>query len=281
MEKFPKMHKEEYEDLLKSKEEKDFKEAKEIFGDDFLGPEAVENAFGIKPEEIPEIPFSKEDLKRAKELGQQLIFYVDKTPDGKPLTGKKLFKITNGKKSDNKRLFWDNIGWFKNEDFFNKETPKQGWKLVSKETIPDLTRNHLEQTEAVISYLKDRIFKDEQLPDKYQKAIDEFNSKKNELKELFDSDRKKLTATKELVNLEITNLTRETPIEIIYRLTLNERENKIRLLPNTYSWTSRQSSHNGRLVSIGCFDSTGMDVNGYGPIITSDIPYGVSFSRSF
>ena len=259
-----------------AQETSDFQEAKEILGKDFLGPEAIKSAFGVEMEEIPEIPFSKEELEKAKELNQQLVLYADKAPDGKPLTGEKLLELTDNKTSDGRNLFYD-TDWYKNEDFFTKEVPRAGWKLVSKETIPDSTsKKYVEQTETIVSYLKGKVFKDQPLPEEYQKAINEFNAKKQELVKLLNSNWQK--AAEELENLEITKLTRETPIEVLYRLALNERENKKRLLPN-YSWTFRRSS-NGKLVYVGDFDSDGVIVNGSGPGFSSGI-LGVSFSRSF
>src|SRR3989304_293049 len=67
-------------------------QAKEIFGNDFLGREAVKKAFGIDipKAEIPAIPFSREDLERARELGQFLILRYNKAPDGQPLSMKKM-----------------------------------------------------------------------------------------------------------------------------------------------------------------------------------------------
>ena len=256
-------------------ESRKFEEAEEILGEDFLGPDAVKSAFNIEMEEIPEIPFTKEELERAKELNQQLILYVDKTPDGKPLTGEKLLELTDNKTADGKKLL--SPDWYKKEDFFTKEAPRAGWKLISKETIPDSTsKNYVEQTEEIVSYLEGKVFKGESLPEEYQKAVDEFNAKKKELKKLTNSNWQKAAA--ELENIEITKLTRETPIEVLYRLALNERENKKRLLGN-YTWTPRRSSIGG-LVRVGDFDSHGVDVRNYEPDDSGD-DLGVSFSRSF
>lgn len=261
----------------KSVERQEFKEAKEILGEDFLGPEAVKGAFGIEFKEIPEIPFSKEDLERAKELNQQLVFYADKAPDGQFLTGEKLFELTGNKTSDSKKLFYD-TNWYKNEDFFTKEKPKDGWKLVAKEVISgSADKNYLQQTETIVDYLKNDVFKNKPLPEEYQKAIDGFESKKQEIKKLLGSDWEK--AAEELEKLEITKLTRETPVEAFYRLILNEKENKNRLLPDKYTWTSRRSS-DGRLVSVGDFASSGVLVNGHRPDDSRGF-LGVSFSRSF
>lgn len=251
-------------------------EAREILGKDFLGPESVKNAFGVELESIPPIQFTKEDLERAKELNQQLVLYVDKTKDGKPFTGKELFDLTNNKTSDGKKLFYD-TDWYKNEKFFTKETPRVGWKLASKEIIPGSTsKNYLEQTETIISHLKNEVFKDRELPKEYQEAVDEFESKKSDIAKLINSDWK--SAADKLGNLQITKLTRESPIESFYRLALNEKTNKERLLDNRYTWTLGCYS-DGKFVNVGNFDDDGASVRGDAPGSRGD-RLGVSFSRS-
>src|SRR3989344_7705133 len=58
----------------------------EILGkENVFGSADVEKTWGVKVE-APPIPLSKEDLERAKELGQMLMLRIDKTEDGKPLT---------------------------------------------------------------------------------------------------------------------------------------------------------------------------------------------------
>ena len=49
----------------------------------FLGPEAIKAAFGVElsPEEIPPIKFTKEQLERARDLGQFLVLRLDKVKD--------------------------------------------------------------------------------------------------------------------------------------------------------------------------------------------------------
>ena len=64
----------------------EFQEAKELFGEDLLGPEEIEKTWGFRPDEIPEIPFSREELERAKEMGQMLLLRVEQTEDGKPMS---------------------------------------------------------------------------------------------------------------------------------------------------------------------------------------------------
>ena len=64
----------------------EFQEARELLGEDLIGPEEIEKTWGVRPEEIPDIPFSREELERAKEMGQMLLLRVDRTEDGKPMS---------------------------------------------------------------------------------------------------------------------------------------------------------------------------------------------------
>ncbi|MFA5942823.1 MAG: AAA family ATPase, partial [Candidatus Paceibacterota bacterium] len=113
------------------------KNAKEILGKkDVLGIEEIENTFGIKvrAEDVPNIPFSKEDLEKAKELGQFLILRVDKAKDGTGLSMKKMHDLLAEEfKKDGHGKILVSIDWYKEEEFFTKETPKLSWALTSKE----------------------------------------------------------------------------------------------------------------------------------------------------
>lgn len=70
-------------------------QAQEIMGDQFLGPAAVERTFGfeLKPEDIPEIPYTKEQLEQAKKLGERLVLRIHQDNKGKPLTFKRIEEI--------------------------------------------------------------------------------------------------------------------------------------------------------------------------------------------
>lgn len=257
-------------------------QAIEILGTkEVFGPEDLINIWGIElaPEEIPEIPFGKEDLERAKELNQYLILRADKTPDGKPLT---IFAMDDLKNEEFEKAFGGKIlyskddKWKMESDFYTKETPSFSWSLTSKEVIPDSTsNNYLEQTEILVSYIKKEVFKEDVLPEEYQEAITEFESKKEEIQKLMKSDWKK--AAKELGNLKITQLTRQTPAEVFFDGISYFLKNKKKLLEYIYTWTSRRNS-DGRLVYVGGAASDGASVYGDSP----DDPHsslGVSFSR--
>jgi len=132
--------------------------AKEILGkENVFDHEAIKVAFGaeniqINLEQIPNVPFSEEELERAKELGQFLILRVDKTADGQSLTMERMNKLLADEFKETgkgKILFkTDDSGnieanaWYKNEDFFLEEIPKLSWALVTKEVIPNSLNNN-------------------------------------------------------------------------------------------------------------------------------------------
>lgn len=85
----------------------------------------------------PVIPFSREDLLKAKEQNEILILCLDGI-DGKPLTMRHLNELVQ-KEYDKKDLgkFIYDTEWYEKEDFYCKETMQFGWKLISRECIPD------------------------------------------------------------------------------------------------------------------------------------------------
>ena len=221
------------------------KNAKEILGKkDVLGIEEIENTFGIKvrAEDVPNIPFSKEDLEKAKELGQFLILRVDKAKDGTGLSMKKMHDLLAEEfKKDGHGKILVSIDWYKEEEFFTKETPKLSWALTSKEVIPDSTsKNYLQQTESIIDYIKEKVFKGGALPKEYQDAIREFAEQKEKISKLMKDDWQE--AAKILEELRITKLTRKSPSETVYDFIAYFKTNKERLLENMYTWTSRRAS---------------------------------------
>lgn len=272
-------------DLVFSRETSDlsFEEVEHLLGKDFFGPKAIEKIFGIKPETVPDIPFSKEELERAKELGQQLVFYTDvmagEAGSSGPVTLKNL-KQKFTKSHDDKKVFYDQ-DWYNNEDFFKKEKPRTGWRLTSKDLLPGSTsKSYLEQTDVLVEHLETQVFKGVELPKPYKDAIAEFKRKRAEIEPLAKSgtDSEWKRGSRMLADLAITKLVRELPVEAMYRLILNDQARKDKPLPSTYTWTASRGS-GGRLVYVGVFDGTGAAVDGNGPDNRSG-RLGVSFSRS-
>lgn len=266
--------------------------AKEIMGNrEVMGPDEVEKAFGIKlkPESIPPIPFSKEELKRAKELGQFLVLRADSAPDGKPLTMRKIYEITTPKLDDKgKGKVLYEVSWYGEQDFYTGgkdkkpvdfSMPKFGWALTTKDFMPNSTsKNYLQQTEEIAKYLEAEVFKGKAVPKEFKEAIDELNSKKAQLKKLLDEgDRSKYEP--EISKLKLNKLTRQNPSEVLYDILIYFQNNDERLLGNKYAWTHATDSGGGR-VSLGDFVSLGVDVDcDSDDRSVSDL--GVVFSRKF
>jgi hypothetical protein len=247
--------------------------AKGLFtpGTDAFGSDEITKALGMTLEQAPPIPFSEQELRRARELDQYLILQVDTAKDAKPLT----MKSMHNEFGDGKLLY--DMGWYKKEPFFTEDAPAPGWKLVSREVIPGSAgEDYLTQTQAIADYLANEVYKGEELPDEYQAAVDEFAGRKDELEELVRKDWEK--AAKELADLKLNRLFREKPVEALYGLILQHEINRERLLGNMWTWTNQRSS-DGYLVYVGGCGSYGAGVRGDQP----DGSYsrrGVRFFRS-
>jgi len=117
--------------------------AKEILGNNFLGPDEVFKVFGVKVK-IDEFPFTKNDLNEFKKLDLVLLLQIDKDPKGKPLTMDNImFMMDNhfsnhiqiehmeGPEADRKQLNIIHSPF----DYENKEVPKLGWRVISKNVL--------------------------------------------------------------------------------------------------------------------------------------------------
>jgi hypothetical protein len=271
------------EGLSPTKEGIDREEAREILGENFFGPDEIEKVFAANIETVPDIPFSREELERAKELGQQLILQVDAMTNAKkkhvPLTLESL-KQRFTKAHDDKPI-WYEQDWYNNEDLFKKEKPRTGWRLTSKDLVPGSTsKSYLEQTDVLIEHLQQQVFKGMKLPKQYEDAIAEFKLKRSGIEPLAKSgtDAEWRQGSQMLVDLAITKLTRELSVEVMYRLILNDQTLKDKPLPSTYTWTASLGP-GGTLVHVGFFGEKGVR----GLRSHPDTRYGtlgVSFSRS-
>ncbi len=264
----------------KTYSERQLKEAIEVLGiENVFGPQAVENTFGTKIDikDIPPIPFSKADLEQAKELNQFLVLRVDKAPDGTPLTMEKMNEIMEPKfKNDGKGKVLFNTDWYKNEPFYTTETPTLRWSLVSKEVLPDSTdKNYIDQTQVIVDFLRNDLFKDQEVPELFKSAITEFETKKADLTKRITFEWRKVAD--ELENLKITILTRQTPTEAIYDTLIRFNSTNTRHLPDRYAWT-RGCSSGGSFVALGNAGAGGASVGRWHPEHVSG-SLGVLFVR--
>ena len=255
--------------------------AKEIMGESFFGPDEVKAAFldQVDVSEIPSIPFASEELEKAKELGQMLILRIEKAKDGSALSMKKMQELLDGKMKDGTKPLQGD--WYKEEKFYTTEAPEASWALVSKEVVPDSpNKNYLQQTQVLIDYLRNEVFKDVEIPAEYADAMNEFESEKAGIAAIvsgFDESEWE-KAAQMLEELKINQLTRRSPAETLYDLMVCYQQTGEKQLPKMYDWTSHRH-FDGNLIYVGNFKSDGVSVDGLGPG-WSDSSLSVSFSRS-
>jgi len=246
----------------------EFQEARELLGEDLIGPEEIEKTWGVRPEEIPDIPFSREELERAKEMGQMLVLRVDRTEDGKPMSMEAMNTILAKRWEKEKKggLLNTAEGWrdkVTGSKDFSEVAPRAGWALISKELLKDSTsKNYIEQTDVIIKALREQAFKDIEMPEEYEEAIREFEVNKDRLTKLMGENWQQ--AAKELAELKITQITRQSIQETIYDLALYYDKNGKRLLLNVYTWSNSRST-DGRLVDLGDFGARGVLDFGWTP----------------
>ncbi|MDO8507943.1 MAG: hypothetical protein Q7S53_05275 [bacterium] len=177
--------------------------AKEIMRGDYLGPEAIRKTFGmhLEKEDIPRVPFTEQDLERARVFGQFLILRRDQFVDGTPM---KMLGMDN--MVSNRRVRVHNM--------LMDDVPTAGWALVSKEASAH-RRDYIEETQDMITHIKKSIFSGIEIPREYQEAIDEFEEKKQEIKDkatsVFLSDASEIAA-----GLKINKLARQTIADAVY-----------------------------------------------------------------
>lgn len=241
-------------------EHPELQEARELLGADFLGPEEVKKAFGLEIEEtdLPELPYTSEDLEKAKERGEMLVLRVNFDHEGNPLTMERMQTLLQPSfTKEGKGQVLLNTDWYKNEPFFTQDTPKLEWKLISKDVLPTSTsKNYIDQTKV----LRDALKKDNLLtPEELDECTDQ---RLEELRTLMATDWPE--AAKQLSQLKINQKHRRTPVEVLYDTLLVFGSKNTRLLPNRYDWTQARSSGGG-LVRVGSFGAGGVKVSGWVP----------------
>lgn len=279
--------------ILKNESHMKMEYAQDLFGKDFFGPEQIEKSLGIEiPWEIvPELSCNETELQRAKELGQTLELYVDRTVDGNPITAQELntaLQIRLTAKEKGKVLCnFPPIppNWFANEDFFAKDTPRLGWRFTSKQIIPGSEeQDYLEQTFLLIDYIRN-VFEGMEMPPKYTDAIIEFEQQKQtlmqEMTDLKDKKNDGKVLDRKLAELAINQLCRQKPVEAMYHSLAYLEMNNERLLERYFTWTTGLTSE-GKLVIFGRFFHWGALFDSRTALHESNhlAPIGVCISRA-
>ena len=267
--------------------------AKEILGKDYMGPEKIEKTFGIKValEDIPDMPYSSDDLEKAKENGEMLVLGVDKDSEGNlltiahmlemvseitdPATGEKLKVLYRQTEPGSKEV--DEDCWYRNEPFFTginedgtpipNAHPRLKWRLTSKAPLPESittsyggkaenSTNYIEQTKILREYLASvGSLTEDEAKECSDKVLAEIN-------EIMKSDWRE--AARRLSLLTVNKNHRRLPPEVLYDILLSIKGNNERILEKTYDWTATLSS-SGKLVTLG-------NAGRYGVYVTNDYP---------
>ncbi len=239
--------------------------SKKLFERDFLGPEAVEKTFGFspRPEEVPPIQFTHQELDDAKNNGEVLILRVPRAADRSPLTIQKMQEILQPALDlANRGNVLLSTDWYENEDFFTQERPRPGWALVAKKPIEaSKGKNFLEQSIALADYLESTAYRNNSVHEPLANAVQELLREKQAIADILGS---REPASAKLAQLSINELTRQTASEAIYDLMMYFQNNNERLMQREYTWTNSRAS-DGDLVYVGRFDSDGVNVYGSSP----------------
>ena len=239
-------------------------------GTDLLGPEEVIRTFGASPSinQVPPIPFTEEELDRAKALGQCLELH-------EPISMLEMNRVLGNKLGDGALLY--NTGRYEKEPFYaTNKSATWHWRLTTKTVIPDSTGvDYLNQSLVLARYLKTQVYAGQDLPELYAQAIAELEARKQKLAKLMNKDWQK--AALELSNLAINQRCRETPSQVLQSIAMCQAVNGDYLLSNTWTWTNTRTA-DGRLVLVG--DAAPHGVHGdRDDSRLSDGILGVRFSR--
>ncbi len=175
----------EEESLLEEIEVRDqTKEAREIMGEDFFGPEEVLRAFGpeMMVEGLPPIPYSREELIAAKKRGEVLVLRV----------GRKRAKNSAYPENISERVIMEMAGRQEGgaKEIVSTEAAKRPdtgyvrteWKLVGTKPVPGTVGKDLfDQTRALREYLaKNGLASEEELAECGEEQIKALEKKHDE-----------------------------------------------------------------------------------------------------
>ncbi len=249
-------------------------EAQEIMGDDFFGLDEVENALGytLDRSSTPGIPFTREELEQARANNEFLILYASHSTHNEPITMQRLNLNSKPATTPGAGKILYDTSWYKDEEFFTSEHPRLGWKLVTKDVIPDsISKDYFNQTQTIVDNLQGLAT----IPPEYEEAFSEWDDQKAEINGLMLTNWQE--AARRLEALKVNDMFRQTPVEALYANLVYSQIKGQRLMEGTYTWTNTPSS-NGSLVFVGGFDSGGAGVYNWEPDDADD-DVGVALSR--
>jgi hypothetical protein len=209
----------------------EFEEVQELFGIDFFGPETVAEILGgadLFGPAVPRylyrqflrVPFSRDELQRAKYLGMIIVLRISHDKYGNGLTIRYLrdlaarsraFRLVHAQVIS---AFGDirETPWYASEAFARNEVPRPGWSLVQIGAVPrSLGRTWKDQNDDLKRWTEGNAIR-------------------------FDIAR------------------RRTAVEAVYDSLLYWQRNRQFKMDMVYDWTATTSS-DGWLVFVGCHNS--------------------------
>jgi hypothetical protein len=221
-------------------------EAKKLFGRYFFGPEEAASALGIEIDmsSVPAIPFSKEELERASNHDQFLIYRA-------PLTISEVEKALLAKNSEIKIVYDKSV---QNQPFITEEEIGAGWALTSNDSVPVYnirSVNYLSEVYAYHDYLVDVLYEDGPIPEKFWPAIQELVLRGGELEAALKSKNNVKGMTALANDLLMTRMFRHTPAEMLYDLVVDYkiRGQNSSLLEGIFG--TRQTTNGANFVTVG------------------------------
>lgn len=231
-----------------------------IMGKSYFGPEKIKKAFDLDVS-APEVPFSAEELKLAKNKKQVLVL----VPSG--LSIENFNQMLLGKVKGQKIFYDYNLEkqvfqkkrWYVSENFWTDTTSKAYWLLLSKAMI-GMDKDYRAQTDEIVRYLKTQYPDTATMPLRYKQALVQYEPLKKKLKTLIEEGEDKKEADSLLNQLELNRLCRLNPFETVYCLVLIYQSGEERLLTEKKTLTSGFCCEKMRII-LGYFDTEGMEIS--------------------
>lgn len=235
-------------------------------GTNFLHAKLVGEALRLALPDAPTPRFTEEEITAGFARGEQLIWFPAKDADGAPITMERLYASLENKAPLGGKLLCDT--GYEVEALFSKETARAekktagSWRLVGMSAILGTKgENYLRQTVIGATHVRDVVFGGSP-PETLRAMLAEPEEREEEIEALVRKDWQK--GAKVLASIPFNRQFRETPIEALIRVIVNQRVNKTRVLVGEYSWTP-SCSRDGGLVSFGDAGADGASLRGWNP----------------
>jgi hypothetical protein len=257
----------------------DLEFAEKLFGRDYLGPQAISEVWSVEipPDKVPEIPFSQQELERAKELNQFLILRAKYAADGGILHMYKMHELLSVDMLQQGRgkVLADTDGDWNTSNFFIADSPVTDqsqnfqWALTSKTVHPGtIDKDYAFQTGMLADYLRVEISQGG-IPKYYEDALRGYEDYRRNtfVSVTWDQINAQIsgkdwhTYARDLTSLKINQLLRPSPAQAQFDVLTYYQSRNVRLpaLREGFIWTNARSK-SGHIVTFGDFDKEGAKI---------------------